>query len=80
MANVTPEQERDITDRVAKAEKFLKDHDLSLQAVVYSSCVGVDKQDHSVFGTAVIPYLQDLRFSRKSEVSPIQKDELDKKI
>ena len=73
MANkLTKDEEKAIADRVEKAMQYLKENDLILDAVVYATNIGRDQQDHATFGMAVVPYLQNVRFSKKDEVSPIQ--------
>lgn len=55
----TPEQQKDIEDRVVKAANFIKENDLTLAAQVYKINVGND-----VFADKVIPFLQDVKYSK----------------
>lgn len=64
MQNLTKEQEEDIKNREAKALEMLKELELSPQAVVYAVLIDPEQ---GIFGTKVIPYLQDTKFSKKEE-------------
>lgn len=59
----TPEQRKDIEERVEKAKVFLKE--LQLQPAVIMQPVNLGDD---VFGMKPIPYLQDVKF-----ISPIQR-------
>ena len=61
----TKEQQKDIEDRVAKAQEALKELQLQPAAQIYKINMGDD-----VFGDRLIPYLQDLKYS--PTLSPIQ--------
>ncbi len=69
---LSKDEELAIKQRTDKALEYLKENDLTLDAVVYSTSLGRNEQGHAVFGTAVVPFLQDTRFSMKDMVSPIQ--------
>lgn len=62
----SPEQRKDIENRVDKAKKMLEE--LDLQPAVLMHAVNL-KED--VFGMRPIPYLQDMKY--KNVVSPLQK-------
>ena len=68
----SPEQKKDIEERVEKAKIALKELNLQPAAFVSPSNVGND-----VFAFKVVGFLQDLKYS--NTVSPITKYELDKK-
>ena len=63
---LTPEQVKDIEERVAKAAAFLKELQLQPQASVQAMNMGDD-----VFAQKVIVYLQDQKY-----LSPIKKGDL----
>lgn len=64
--NYSPEQKRDIEERVLKASKLLEELHLKPTASVQSVNVGDD-----VFSQKVIVYLQDTKYT-----SPIKKKDL----
>lgn len=80
MENYTEEQKKDITERVEKANAFLKE--LELVSAVQSSSVNlgsVDPKFNSIFGTYLQIFLQDTKYSKKQEnstPSPIQAEDL----
>lgn len=64
----TDEQKKEINERVATANEFLKGLDLRIQASISAANMGDD-----VFGIKVIPYLQDQKYLKQS---PIQQGDL----
>lgn len=70
MNQYTPEQEKDIREREAKAIEHLKELQLSPAAILQKVNVGND-----MFVDKVIPYLQDFKYKSVS----IDKNELEKK-
>lgn len=63
--NYTPEQIKDIEDRVNKAVTMLKELKLQCACMPQMTNTGDD-----IFGIKLFPYLQDLKFS--PTISPIQ--------
>lgn len=62
--NYTEEEKKDIEERVAKANEFLKELNLTPAAQVFkvrvSKELGMDDKD--MFADQVIPYLQDTKY------------------
>lgn len=64
----TPEQVKDIKEREAKALSMLKELQLTPAAMIVKENLGND-----VFGDRMIPYLQDIKYSKDNLiVSPLQ--------
>lgn len=66
--DLTPEQILDVEQRVDKALAYLKELNLTPAAQLFP--VKLDVEDMDVFGTRVIPYLQDIKYSGNSIPSP----------
>lgn len=77
---ITPEQRKDIEERVAKAATILKE--LQLVPAVQTSSVnlgGIDPKFNGIFGTYLQCFLQDTKYAempKNSVESPIQADDL----
>lgn len=67
MNQYTPEEEKDIMERVEKANAMLKE--LKLQPAAYVSKVNLGKD---VFADMVIGYLQDLKYPKEPVKSPYE--------
>lgn len=74
METLTPEQQKDVAQRVKDAHSYLESKDLSVACQIAKENIGND-----VFADKLYPYLQDIKYSGKSVKSPLQKDELNKK-
>ena len=61
----TQEQQKDITERVEKAQAFLKELELFPSAIIRKVNLGND-----VFGDQVISYLADAKYLPKKDESP----------
>jgi hypothetical protein len=70
--NYTKEQMEDITKREKECLDFLKEHQMTPSCQIQKVNVGQD-----TFADKLIPFLMDLKY--KDIVSPIQKNEFDKK-
>lgn len=64
-SDYSPEEQKDINERIAKAIESLKELQLKPSASISANNVGDD-----VFALKVVPYLQDIKYS--PVVSPIQ--------
>lgn len=64
----TPEEIKDIQERVEKAQKMLQELHLSVMAQVVSVNMGDD-----IFALKVMPYLQDNKFIKEPIKSPFPK-------
>lgn len=69
--NYTPEQQKDIEERVEKAKTALKELDLQPGCLVSPVNIGED-----VFALRPVAYLQDTKYANK--VSPITKEDVSK--
>lgn len=65
----SPEQRKDIEERVEKARKLLEELQLRPACMPQMYNVGND-----VFGIKLLPFLQDSKYTQT--ISPIQKDDL----
>lgn len=64
----TPEEQKDIEERVAKAQKALKELELFPCASVAPHNIGED-----MFVMKVVPYLQDMKYRKEPIKSPFPK-------
>lgn len=71
----TPEQEKDIKERVEKATQMLKDLQLTAAVQTYSVNLGtIDKNFNSIFGTYLQCFLQDTKYQKDSVPSPLNEE------
>lgn len=61
----TPEQVKDVEERVAKAKVLLKELEL-----VPSAQLSMENNGENLFGIRCVPYLQDVKFSPRPVESP----------
>lgn len=70
----SPEEKLDIEERSEKASQFLKELELTPQALISANNLGGD-----TFGFKVQIYLQDLKYKKEESVKSPLSDELTKK-
>lgn len=78
----TDEEKKEVEERVLKAEQYLRENDLIPLAFASKVNLGIEGRD--VFADQIQVYLKDIRYEEKEKVepaivSPIQKDDVDKK-